>query len=728
VVVAIVAVVVAQDVSSAQGETASQMRGVRAVDPMPAEPTGRRFYVVVGIDNYKSWPRLHTAVSDAKGVAKVLEERYGFSAVAPPLFDGRATRLQIESLFNDVLPHKLREDDQLILFFAGHGTTRVDQVGDKQVESGFVVPVDSPADHEKAWSSYISLKGLLDAVSVLHARHVLIVLDSCHSGFAVGSSMSTFRGSDRYEAVLSSRVSRRIITSARRDQLASDNGPIEGHSLFTGTLIEGLDSGRADMDGDGLITSSEIGLYLQQAVGRSTNSRQVPDFGSFQLDDRGEMVLSIKNAPREKQSSEAPSASSSDDSEQPRSGDVSGAKRSRELGRNLLTEKKYSDAIDKLSESYQKVPNAQAAHETAIAYQDKATLEARSKDSSKSGSDFAEAYNWAERYIAFKLPTDERARAAALRDELTGHVAILDVSSKPEPSDIFLDGEDLTLLGRAPLRRAVAPGSHLVIAKRQGFHDAQTRITAILGQTVATDLTLKPIEGQLLVSSEPRGAHVVVESTGEELGGTPIDRPWPVGKVQLIVSADGYVDMTRELTIREDKPAVFDAKLQQAAQTVATLSVTGQPLRASVRIGATSYGEIPTSLSALKPGKTRLEISAAGHDPWTGEVPLEAGAATRVSVALTPTVKPAWRGWKWIGYVGGGTLLLTGAAVGLAAKSANDQYWADPSRSNLDRVRTLNPTADVLMSVGASAILATALVRWLWPAAATSRADVTIAR
>ena len=109
VVVAIVAVVVAQDVSSAQGETASQMRGVRAVDPMPAEPTGRRFYVVVGIDNYKSWPRLHTAVSDAKGVAKVLEERYGFSAVAPPLFDGRATRLQIESLFNDVLPHKLRD-------------------------------------------------------------------------------------------------------------------------------------------------------------------------------------------------------------------------------------------------------------------------------------------------------------------------------------------------------------------------------------------------------------------------------------------------------------------------------------------------------------------------------------------------------------------------------------------------------------------------------------------
>jgi hypothetical protein len=35
-------------------------------------------------------------------------------------------------------------------------------------------------------------------------------------------------------------VSRKAITSARRDQLARDGGPVAGHSLFAGVLIDGL--------------------------------------------------------------------------------------------------------------------------------------------------------------------------------------------------------------------------------------------------------------------------------------------------------------------------------------------------------------------------------------------------------------------------------------------------------------------------------------------------------
>lgn len=90
-------------------------------------------------------------------------------------------------------------------------------------------------------------------------------------------------------------MSRKIITSARRNEAALDSGPIEGHSLFTGTLVDGLNWGKADLNGDGLVTSSELGLFLQQRVSEVSESKQTPDFGSFHLDDRGEMVISLRD-------------------------------------------------------------------------------------------------------------------------------------------------------------------------------------------------------------------------------------------------------------------------------------------------------------------------------------------------------------------------------------------------------------------------------------------------
>jgi hypothetical protein len=80
-----------------------------------------------------------------------------------------------------------------------------------------------------------------------------------------------------------------------REQPALDNGPVVGHSLFTGTLIHGFNWGKADTDGNGLVTSSELGLFLQQQVGQASESKQTPDFGSFHFDDRGELIISLRN-------------------------------------------------------------------------------------------------------------------------------------------------------------------------------------------------------------------------------------------------------------------------------------------------------------------------------------------------------------------------------------------------------------------------------------------------
>jgi hypothetical protein len=275
---------------------ASPERGFQQVTPQKTLAPGRRIVVAIGIDQYANWPKLKTAVSDAREFSSLLVDRFGFKEIEPPMFDAAATRENINSLFEDRLRKKLKSDDDVVIFFAGHGTTRTDEVGGEKVDTGYLVPAlaGAPGTDER-WGDYVKTNELLESIGRLPARHILVILDACHSGFALGGAVQSFRGADRYEADLASHVSRRVITSAGKDQLASDSGPVANHSLFTGLLLQGLEWGKADTYGDGVVTSSGLGLYIQRAVGAASDSQQTPDFGSFFRDDRGELVLPLND-------------------------------------------------------------------------------------------------------------------------------------------------------------------------------------------------------------------------------------------------------------------------------------------------------------------------------------------------------------------------------------------------------------------------------------------------
>ncbi len=280
----------------AQQPSPAGQRGIEAVGAPPAAHVGRRIVVSIGIDQYENWPRLKTAVSDAQGLSHLLIVKFAFQQLEPPLTDGAASRPAILSLVEDRLRVELKADDDLIFFFAGHGTTRTDDVGGEQIDTGYLVPVQAavPGAQER-WSDYIQTDELLEAIGKLPPKHILVILDACDSGFALGKAVQLTRDSPRFEADLASRRSRRVITSAGKKQPARDGGPVPNHSLFTGLLIQGLEWGKADIYGDGIVTSSELGLYIQRAVGAASDSAQTPDFGSFFLDDRGELVLPLSD-------------------------------------------------------------------------------------------------------------------------------------------------------------------------------------------------------------------------------------------------------------------------------------------------------------------------------------------------------------------------------------------------------------------------------------------------
>jgi formylglycine-generating enzyme required for sulfatase activity len=254
---------------------------------------GRNVIVVIGIDRYHHWRRLANAVGDANGAAALFQQ-LGFEQVTAPLLDDRATGKAIQSLVTDDL-RTLGPDDSLVLFYAGHGGTQKHRIGDQVIKTGYLIPVDAQ-DKVATW---IDLEGWLRAVSLLPAMHILVVLDACHSGIALDPIIK-WRNTNSWQDVplstLKTRRSRRIITSALDDQFALDSGPVYGHSLFTGCLIEGL-THSVRRGSSRVTTGSELGLYVQRRVETYPSSRQTPDFGTFAFDDRGEMVIPLMSSP-----------------------------------------------------------------------------------------------------------------------------------------------------------------------------------------------------------------------------------------------------------------------------------------------------------------------------------------------------------------------------------------------------------------------------------------------
>ena len=129
---------------------------------------GRNYALVIGNNNYRYLPNLSTAQNDARAVAQILGENYGYSVHL--LIDARRSDILIAlGKFRETLT----ENDNLLIYYAGHGW--LDQEGNE----GYWLPVDAIQDNEVEWVSNSSITTVLKAIP---ARHVLVVADSCYSG------------------------------------------------------------------------------------------------------------------------------------------------------------------------------------------------------------------------------------------------------------------------------------------------------------------------------------------------------------------------------------------------------------------------------------------------------------------------------------------------------------------------------------------------------------------
>ena len=257
--------------------------------PIPSAST-ERWAVVIGIDQYRdpSIAQLQYGVADAKVFYEFLISKGGVKrSNARLLLNKDATQVNIRRALGDFLKQKALKEDEVVIYYAGHGTTEPEP-GAEGGLAKYLVPWD--ADPKSLFATGIPMEEIDRIFSRIAARKILLVQDTCFSGGAGGRTFlrrGTTRAAtltDKFLQDLSSREGRMILTASDANQLSVES-PEVGHGLFTYYLLQGL-GGTADLDSDGAITVREIHLFLQRKVHERSGGNQTPQLYSI-----GDMVI-----------------------------------------------------------------------------------------------------------------------------------------------------------------------------------------------------------------------------------------------------------------------------------------------------------------------------------------------------------------------------------------------------------------------------------------------------
>lgn len=217
------------------------------------------YVLAVGVNKYRDrslW--LNYAVPDATSIADQFRSVKGNlyeSVNVTSIFDENVTADGISSAFNS-LASKVSADDVFIFYLSGHGTTHTD--GDY-----YFIPVDFRfRNAESIPESAISKHFITENLSKIKAQKSLVMLDTCNSGAFISTGA---RGMAEKTAIdRLSRATGQATIAASSDTQSAMEG-YEGHGIFTYVILEGL-AGKADSNGDGFISLSELSSYAEEKV------------------------------------------------------------------------------------------------------------------------------------------------------------------------------------------------------------------------------------------------------------------------------------------------------------------------------------------------------------------------------------------------------------------------------------------------------------------------------
>ena len=236
--------------------------------------------LVVAVDQYadEGLGRLRAPADDAEALGAVLgDPRIGDFVVRVLRNESAQTiRVAVEDFFADRKP-----DDLLLLHFSCHGLKNA---------AGELYLAASDSRPDRLASTAVPADFVNRQMADSRAQRIALFLDCCYGGafprgmvvraagdVAIGDAFATQReagGRGRVVVTASSSVE----YAFEGAELASDAQVAP--SVFTGSVVAGLESGEADRDGDGWVGLNELFGYVAERVRRVT-PHQTPHLWAF---------------------------------------------------------------------------------------------------------------------------------------------------------------------------------------------------------------------------------------------------------------------------------------------------------------------------------------------------------------------------------------------------------------------------------------------------------------
>jgi WD40 repeat protein len=250
------------------GDLASTAAQVSITWDGAPEVTRKLYALVVGVSNYADPAMaLKYAAKDAGDFAKALANQKGLyyaDVEARVLTDRDVTRARIIEGLEWLEKVATDPNDVTVLFLAGHGMT-------DEKQTYWFYTSDSNDDNVRI--NGVSQDEVRKSLQGLSGK-VLWFLDTCHAGTVAKRSpvdmnvlVNTASASENGGIV--------VFASSTGRQVSVETGDL-GNGAFTKAVVEGIALGKADLLGDGFITTSSLDTYVAHRVAQFTGNQQTP--------------------------------------------------------------------------------------------------------------------------------------------------------------------------------------------------------------------------------------------------------------------------------------------------------------------------------------------------------------------------------------------------------------------------------------------------------------------
>lgn len=219
---------------------------------------GENHGLIIGINNYSdpALVDLDNPITDATLLYSTLIGNYMFDPENVTLLKDPTRADIIKKL--DELSYKLTKNDNLIIFYAGHG------YWDKEKETGFWLPADAEKYSSVNWIRNSTIQDFVDDIGT---RHTLLITDACFAG-AIFKSRAGFMDASVAVNKLYSLASRKAMTSGTLEE-------VPDRSVFLEFLLKRLLENEKKY-----LSASELFNNFREAV--LNNSPNIPQYGVIQ--------------------------------------------------------------------------------------------------------------------------------------------------------------------------------------------------------------------------------------------------------------------------------------------------------------------------------------------------------------------------------------------------------------------------------------------------------------